>query len=290
MVQGTSSNVGKSVLCTALCRIFKQDGFKTAPFKAQNMSSNCLLTPDGGEIGLAQGVQAEAAGLIPTVSMNPILMKPLRDSQAQIIVMGKPYADMSARDYRRDFLPGAVTLVQQALQNLKDQYEVLVIEGAGSPAEVNLKDRDIVNMKTAELAAAPVLLVADIDRGGVFAALIGTLELLEAHERERVKGFIINKFRGDITLLQSGLDFLSQRTGIPVLGVVPYIHDHGIDAEDSLCLSGENTQGIPEELLGKTGSANVALSRQQRFDRLAAVVRRSLDMEVLYNIMGLGAS
>lgn len=246
MVQGTSSNVGKSLLCTALCRIFLQDGYKTAPFKAQNMALNSAVTPEGGEIGRAQGAQAEAAGVAPTVLMNPILMKPKQDNQAQIIVLGAPYADMSARDYRRDFLPGAVSLVKDCLQQLQNQYEVLVIEGAGSPAEINLKDRDIVNMKTAELADAPVLLVADIDRGGVFASLIGTLELLEPHERERVKGFIINKFRGDISLLQSGLDFLTERTGIPVLGVVPYVHDHGIDEEDSVCLAEKNGWG-PED-------------------------------------------
>ncbi len=237
MVQGTSSNVGKSLLCTALCRILIQDGYRTAPFKAQNMALNSTVTPEGGEIGRAQGVQAEAAGIAPSVLMNPILMKPKQDSQAQIIVLGKPYADMSATAYRRDFLPGAVSIVKDCLDQLLAQYEVLVIEGAGSPAEINLKDRDIVNMKTAELADAPVLLAADIDRGGVFASLIGTLELLEPHERQRVKGFIINKFRGDISLLQSGLDFLSQRTGIPVLGVVPYLHEHGIDEEDSVCLA-----------------------------------------------------
>lgn len=237
MLQGTSSHVGKSLLCAALCRIFFQDGHLTAPFKAQNMALNSTVTPDGGEIGRAQGAQAEAAGVPASVLMNPILLKPKQDMQAQIVVMGSPYADMSARSYRSDFLPGAITLVKNCIESLKKQYEVLVIEGAGSPAEVNLKDRDIVNMKTAELADSPVLLVADIDRGGVFASIIGTLELLELGERQRVKGFIINKFRGDIELLQPGLDFLTNRTGIPVLGVIPYLHDHGIDEEDSVSLS-----------------------------------------------------
>ena len=243
MLQGTSSHVGKSVLCTALCRIFFQDGFRTAPFKAQNMALNSCITPDGGEIGRAQGVQAEAARIEPTVYMNPILLKPKEDMCAQVINMGKPLADMSAREYRDNYLPQAADLVSACIDRLKNEYEVVVIEGAGSPAEVNLKDRDIVNMKTAELAEAPVILVADIDRGGVFASLIGTLELLEAHERERVKGFIINKFRGDISLLTPGLTFLEERTGIPVLGVIPYIHDHGIEEEDSVWLDQMQARG-----------------------------------------------
>lgn len=243
MIQGTSSHVGKSLLCTALCRIFCQDGFRTVPFKAQNMALNSAVTPDGGEIGRAQAVQAEAAGLSASVYMNPILLKPKQDQEAQVIVLGQPQGDMSARDYRNLFLPQAQPLVLDCINRLKSEYEVLVIEGAGSPAEINLKDRDIVNMKTAELADAPVLLVADIDRGGVFAFLIGTLELLEPHERQRVKGFIINKFRGDLTLLQPGLDFLEKRTGIPVLGVIPYIHDHGIDEEDSVSLANLQPSG-----------------------------------------------
>lgn len=237
MVQGTSSHVGKSLFCTALCRIFSQDGFKTAPFKAQNMALNSAVTPDGGEIGRAQAVQAEAAGLTASVYMNPILLKPKQDQQAQVIVLGRPLGDMSARAYREQFLAQAEPLVLDCINQLKKEYDILVIEGAGSPAEINLKNRDIVNMKTAELADAPVVLVADIDRGGVFAFIIGTLELLEPQERQRVKGFIINQFRGDLSLLQPGLDFLEERTGIPVLGVIPYIHEHGIEEEDSVALA-----------------------------------------------------
>ncbi|MCL5779476.1 MAG: cobyric acid synthase [Firmicutes bacterium] len=238
MIQGTSSHVGKSLLCTALCRIFKQDGFRVAPFKAQNMALNSYVTLDGGEIGRAQGAQAEAAGVTATVQMNPVLLKPKQDLNAQVVVLGKPWADMSARDYRQHFLPGAVSLVEQCIQGLRREYDVLVIEGAGSPAEINLKDRDIVNMRTALLAEAPVILAADIDRGGVFASLVGTLELLEPHERQKVAGFIINKFRGDLELLRPGLAFLEQRTGRPVLGVVPYLHGHGIEEEDSVSLAG----------------------------------------------------
>lgn len=268
MLQGTSSHVGKSLLCTALCKIFYQDGFKTVPFKAQNMALNSAVTPDGGEIGRAQAVQAEAAGLEASVYMNPILLKPKQDQAAQVIVLGRPYGDMTARDYRQQFLSEAVPLVSDCIARLKKEYEVLVIEGAGSPAEINLKDGDIVNMKTAELAEAPVLLVADIDRGGVFAFIIGTLELLEPQERQRIKGFIINKFRGDLSLLQPGLDFLQERTGIPVIGVVPYLHDHGIDEEDSVCLDERRVNGgrhAPVQI------AVIALPRISNFTDLSSL-------------------
>lgn len=272
MLQGTSSSVGKSVLCAALCRIFYQDGYKTAPFKAQNMASNSSFTADGGEISGAQSLQAEAAGIKPSVDMNPVFLRPREDMHAQIIVKGQPIGDMSAKEYRRDYLPKALPVVVEAFEKLKNNYEILVIEGAGSPVEVNLKDRDIVNMKMAEIADAPVLLVADIDRGGVFASLIGTLELLEAHERDRVKGFIINKFRGDLDLLKPGLDFLEKRTGIDVLGVVPYMHDHGIDEEDSL---------------GSKAPVSDRSQREKNYDKLARVVRGSLDMKKLRDIISL---
>lgn len=336
MIQGTSSSVGKSILCTALCRIFVQDNYRTAPFKAQNMATNITITPDGGEISRAQGVQAEAAGIKPDVLMNPILLKPKQDMVSQVVVLGKPVGDMSARQYREDFLSQAEPLVLDCLNKLKEEYEILVLEGAGSPAEINLKDRDIVNMKTAELADAPVLLVADIDRGGVFASLIGTLELLDASERQRIKGFVINKFRGDISLLQPGLDYLTERTGIPVIGVVPYIHDHGIDEEDSTALSEYKDQGDSHLLqitrrsgrpvkdfdgaVTQTGhvfgtcmhglfdNPNVmlasmntirrekklkeldyndlpAVKRQKKYDLLADRVRRSLNMDLIYEII-----
>lgn len=236
MLQGTASNVGKSVLVTALCRIFWQDGWHVAPFKSQNMALNSYVTRDGGEIGRAQGIQALACGLEPTVDMNPILLKPKGETVAQVIVRGRPLGDMTAGSYRQDYLPQALGIVRESLERLQAQYDLVVLEGAGSPVEINLKDRDIVNMKAAELANAPVFLVADIDRGGVFASLVGTMELLEPQERQRVAGFIINKFRGDLRLLEPGLDFIERKTGKPVVGVVPYINDLGIEEEDSVSL------------------------------------------------------
>ncbi|MEC0092804.1 cobyric acid synthase [Paenibacillus macquariensis] len=236
MLQGTASDVGKSIVTTALCRIFTQDGYGTAPYKSQNMALNSYVTEDGKEIGRAQGVQAEACGIKATTDMNPILIKPVKDMFSQIVVHGEPYQQMSASDYREHFLPRAKDTVMDALNRLRDQYDIVVMEGAGSPAEINLKNNDIVNMNLAGWADAPVLLIADIDRGGVFAFIVGTLELLESHERQRVKGFIINKFRGDIKLLEPGLTWLTERTGIPVLGVLPFIEELKIEAEDSVVL------------------------------------------------------
>jgi len=240
MLQGTASDVGKSVITAALCRIFVQDGFRTSPFKSQNMALNSYVTADGKEIGRAQGMQAEACGIEATTDMNPILIKPTHDMHSQIVVHGRPLANMSAAEYRSSYLQTAKTTVMEALGRLRSAYDIVVMEGAGSPAEINLKDRDIVNMNLAGWADAPVVLVADIDRGGVFAFLVGTLELLEPHERKRVKGFIINKFRGDLSLLQPGLDWLEERTGIPVLGVLPFIHDLRLEAEDSVALEEQN--------------------------------------------------
>ena len=233
MIQGTASAAGKSILVTALCRIFKQDGFRVAPFKSQNMALNSFVTKNGEEMGRAQVVQAEAAGLEPSVDMNPILLKPEANSRCQVVVSGKPATTLIAGEYglyTQQLLP----VVEEALARLRSEYDIVVIEGAGSPAEPNIKGHEIVNMRVAQLAEAPVLLVGDIDKGGVFASLVGTLALLDEAERNRVKGFIINKFRGDIALLQPALDYLEEYTSRPVIGVLPYYHHILIPQEDSI--------------------------------------------------------
>lgn len=235
MVQGTGSHVGKSILVCALCRILKQDGYRVAPFKAQNMALNSFVTKDGKEMGRAQVAQAEASGIEPMVEMNPILLKPTGDTGSQVVIMGKPIGNMTAREYyqkKGEF----VSIIKEAYHTLKNHFDIIVIEGAGSPAEINLKDGDIVNMGMAELASAPVLLVTDIDRGGAFAWIVGTLELLTASERDRVKGIVFNKFRGDKGILKPGLDMLEGRINKPVVGVIPYIHNLSIDDEDSVSL------------------------------------------------------
>ncbi len=233
MVQGTMSNAGKSLITAGLCRIFKQDGYKVAPFKSQNMALNSFITEDGMEMGRAQVMQAEAAGIAPDVRMNPILLKPTNDVGSQVIVNGEVLGTMSARDYFA-FKHKLVPDVMKAFNELSTENDIIVIEGAGSPAEVNLKDEDIVNMGMAKMAKAPVLLVGDIDRGGVFAQLIGTVSLLEKDEKKMVKGLIINKFRGDKTILDPGIAILEEKSGIDVVGVAPYLQ---IDIEDEDSLS-----------------------------------------------------
>ncbi len=232
MIQGTMSNAGKSMLAAGLCRIFRQDGFRVAPFKSQNMALNSFITSSGAEMGRAQVMQAEAAGIAPDVRMNPILLKPTTDVGSQVIVNGQVQGNMRAVEYyrrKREFIPA----VMDAYRSLEKEYDIIVIEGAGSPAEINLKATDIVNMGLAEMVDAPVLLVGDIDRGGVFAQLYGTIALLEPQEQKRIKGTIVNKFRGDRAILQPGIDILERICGVPVAGVVPYIHVD-IDDEDSL--------------------------------------------------------
>lgn len=233
MVQGTMSGAGKSLLCAALCRIFAQDGLRAVPFKSQNMALNSFVTRDGLEMGRAQVVQAQAAGVEPDVRMNPILLKPSSDVGSQVIVNGEVRGQMAAAEYFR-FKRQLIPDIMAAYNSLAEEADVIVIEGAGSPAEINLKSEDIVNMGLAEMVNAPVLLVGDIDRGGVFAQLYGTVELLEEKERARIKGFVINKFRGDVEILRPGLAMLEEKTHLPVLGVVPYLR---VDIEDEDSLS-----------------------------------------------------
>ena len=232
MVQGTMSGAGKSLLCAALCRIFKQDGYKVAPFKSQNMALNSYVTRNGMEMGRAQVMQAEAAGIEPDVRMNPVLLKPSSDIGSQVIVLGEVRGQMTATEYY-EYKNSLMPEVMKAYNELASENDIIVIEGAGSPAEINLRENDIVNMGMAEAAGAPVLLAGDIDRGGVFAQLYGTVKLLTEDEQKRIAGLIVNKFRGDIDILAPGLKMVEEKTGIPVLGVVPYIRVD-IDDEDSL--------------------------------------------------------
>ena len=232
MIQGTMSNAGKSLLAAGLCRVLKQDGYRVAPFKSQNMALNSFITKDGGEMGRAQVVQAEAAGIEPDVRMNPILLKPTTDVGSQVIVNGRVQGNMPAMEYyrrKRDFIPA----VMEAYESLAREYDIIAIEGAGSPAEINLQENDIVNMGLARMVDAPVLLVGDIDRGGVFAQLYGTVALQSEEDRRRIKGVVVNKFRGDRAILEPGLKTLEELCGVPVAGVVPYLHVD-IDDEDSL--------------------------------------------------------
>ena len=232
MIQGTMSSAGKSLICAALCRIFTQDGFKTAPFKSQNMALNSFITEDGAEMGRAQVMQAEAAKIRPDARMNPILLKPTSDVGSQVIVNGHVLGNMPAASYFK-YKKQLVPEIMKAYRSLEEEYDIIVIEGAGSPAEINLKKNDIVNMGMAKMVDAPVLLAGDIDRGGVFAQLYGTVALLEEEERKRVKGLIINKFRGDVEILKPGLATLEELTKIPVAGVIPWIYAK-LDDEDSL--------------------------------------------------------
>lgn len=249
MVQGTMSNSGKSFLTAALCRIFKQDGYKVAPFKSQNMALNSYITNDGLEIGRAQAMQAEAAGIEPTVEMNPILLKPHSHMGSQVIVNGEVYGNLDAMEYYRrkpEFLPA----VRQSWNRLDGEYDIIVLEGAGSPAEINLREHDIVNMGMAKIAKAPVLLVGDIDRGGVFASLYGTVKLLEPEEQAMIKGLIINKFRGDEKILEPGLQMIEEKLNIPVLGVIP-MESIDLDEEDSLWSRLDTEAKVSKETLAE---------------------------------------
>ncbi|MBR0308277.1 MAG: cobyric acid synthase [Mogibacterium sp.] len=250
MIQGTMSNAGKSLLAAGLCRIFRQDGYRVAPFKSQNMALNSFATAEGLEMSRAQVVQAEAACIEPLVCMNPILLKPTSDKGSQVIINGRSIGNMDARDYF-EYKKKLIPIIKDAFRKLEESFDIIVIEGAGSPAEINLKENDIVNMGLAELVDAPVLLAGDIDRGGVFAQLLGTVMLLEENERARIGGLIINKFRGDASLLDSGIRMIEEKCGIPVIGTVPYM-DIKVEDEDSLSA---------RLVSGKVGAVDIAVIR-----------------------------
>ena len=275
MVQGTTSSAGKSILCTALCRIFKQDGMKVYPFKSQNMSSKYHKTKDGKMIAIAQALQAWAAGLEPHENMNPILLVPNSDLSSRLIINGDDSGETTSADYFRN---KAVLreMITERYKEIESLNELVIIEGAGSPAEINLNKDDIVNMGMAKIADAPVILVTDIDRGGSFAAVYGTVMLLEQEDRRRIKGIVFNKFRGDISLLEPGIDMLEKLIDIPVVGIIPYI-DLNIEDEDTLtdktkkCEDGSQTR---EEL-------------EEELEKLAEVVRANIDMDIIYKLAGV---
>ena len=270
MIQGTMSSVGKSLITAGLCRVFRQDGYRVVPFKSQNMALNSYITEEGFEMGRAQAVQAEAAGVKPDVRMNPILLKPTSESGSQVILMGRPVGNMKAGEYfgrKREYIP----LIREAYEALAKENDIVVIEGAGSPAEINLKENDIVNMGMAELADAPVLLVGDIDRGGVFAQLLGTIELLEQKERDRICGLIINKFRGDKALLEPGLRMIEDRCGKSVIGVVPYTEVR-LEDEDSL------SDGLLKR--GRAAALDIAVIRLKWISNFTDVDAFDMDEDV----------
>jgi len=275
MVQGTTSDAGKSTLVAALCRIFARQGLKVAPFKPQNMALNSAVTSCGGEIGRAQAVQAQAANVALSVDFNPILLKPQSDKNAQVIIHGKVFSSMNADDYH-DYKRIAIDAVFESHQRLENQYDRIVVEGAGSPAEINLREGDIANMGFAERADCPVIIIADIDKGGVFAHLVGTLELLSLSEQERVVGFVINRFRGDINLLTSGLTWLEERTKKPVLGVLPYIHGLHIAAEDAV----NDQQEVTNEKLKVIVPVTPRMSNHNDFDALR--LHPQIDFQFIY--------
>ena len=276
MIQGTMSNVGKSVLVAGLCRIFRQDGYRVAPFKSQNMALNSYITMDGYEIGRAQAMQAFAAGEEPSVYMNPILLKPMTDMGSQVIVKGEVQGNLYAMDYYKQKL-SYLPIIKECYDTLAESHDVIVIEGAGSPAELNLKADDIVNMGMAKLVDAPVLLVGDIDRGGVFAQLIGTKLLLEEEEQQRIKGLIVNKFRGDVRIFEPGIEILQKKSGVAVLGVVPYMN---LDMEDEDSLS----DGLQKQ--GRTGSLDICVIRLPKISNYTDFQALDIEEDVSLRTVG----
>lgn len=275
MVQGTTSSAGKSLMVTGLCKIFKEDGYKVIPFKSQNMSSRFFQTKDGKKMSTAQALQAKAAGIHPHPDMNPILLQPQTDKNSKVIIKGEEKFEMAAREYF-EFKNSLKDMIKETFNKIEKENDIVVIEGAGSPAEINLKENDIVNMGMAKMADSPVLLVADIDRGGVFASLYGTVMLLEEDERARIKGLIINKFRGDKTLLNSGIEMIEEMLNIPVIGTIPYTPLELVD-EDTLIdyhkKCNENPQS-DEEL-------------HMELNKLSQVLRENMDIDYIYKLMGI---
>ncbi len=293
MIQGTASSVGKSVLTAILCRILKQDGYSVAPFKSQNMSSNSILIKDNKEIAIAQAIQAEAAMIEPNESMNPILLKPMSDIGSLVVLNGLPHKIMTASEYHK-LKPQLKWIIKEAYNKLAQCFDIIVIEGAGSPAEINLRDNDIVNMGLAELVDAPVILIGDIDRGGVFASIYGTLMLMPESERNRVKGFIINKFRGDVELLKPGIKMIEELVNKPCLGVIPYMQVD-LEEEDSLIVKSDYKEwqnptmsmDLKQEDIGLDLQQEYKELRNNEFERLAHIVRDSIDIDKIKEIMRL---
>jgi adenosylcobyric acid synthase len=280
MIQGTMSSVGKSLLCAGLCRVFRQEGYSVSPFKSQNMSSFCHTTSEGLRMSQAQVVQAEAAGIKPDVRMNPILLKPQSNMGSEVIVNGVSRGHMKAADYFQ-YKTGLVPDVLQAFHTLSAENDIIVIEGAGSPAEINLKENDIVNMGLAKLCKAPVLLVGDIDRGGVFAQLYGTIALLEKDEQAMIKGMVINKFRGDVDLLKPGLRMIEDITHKPILGVLPML-DIDLPEEDS------QSSGLRRSTQSTKEIADVLVYREKQYNTLAQAIRENINMQTIYAILDAG--
>ncbi|MFH1350549.1 MAG: cobyric acid synthase [Pseudomonadota bacterium] len=280
MILGTGSDVGKSITTAAFCRIFKRKGYRVAPFKAQNMSNNSYVTVEGGEIGRAQVVQAEAAGLLPSIHMNPILLKPSTERGSQIILHGKVFRDMEAMNYHA-FKPKLKKMVMDSYNRLEREYDLIVMEGAGSCCEMNLKANDLVNLPLAKAVGAPCILVADIDRGGVFAQIIGSYQLMTRKEREKIIGFLINKFRGDPGLFQSGIEYIEKKTGKPVLGVVPFFKDILIDSEDSVVI--QEDKRTPRPIGPKT--VNIAVLRLPAISNFTDLEALTMEPDVVINYL-----
>src|SRR5699024_3600234 len=273
MIQGTASDVGKTLFLTALCRILANEGYRVAPFKSQNMSNHTYITKDGLEIAKAQALQAKAAKIEPTVWMSPIILKPGTDVQSEVVMLGEPVGSVSGRAYRDVYYERGLDVIKKSLSMLEEAFDFVIMEGAGSPVEVNLKDKELVNMKVAELADVTVILVADINRGGVFASIVGTLELLTASERKRVRGIVVNKFRGDMSMFEDGVKWIVDKVNIPVLGVITYL-EHSLEAEDSLSEQTMQEHGVENQI-----------TVEEDFDDLANQVKQSIDVEEIKKII-----